>query len=68
MLGTIAADRAFLASYQGDMRQAVEFARQALEYLPDSDPLSLSMRCVANLILGESYWLIGSLEKPADLH
>ncbi len=68
MLGTIAADRAFLASYQGDMRQAVEFARQALEYLPDSDPLSLSMRCVANLILGESYWLIGSLDEAGQIY
>jgi LuxR family maltose regulon positive regulatory protein len=68
MLGTIAADRAFFASYQGDIRQAVDFAQQALENLPDSDPLSLSMRSVANLILGEACWMRGSLDEAQQIY
>ena len=73
MLGTIAADRAFLASYQGDITRAVDFAHQALENLPDQDtadidPLSLSMRSVANLILAESRWLAGELEEASQIY
>ncbi len=68
MLGTIAADRAFLTNYQGDIRQAVDFVRQALEYLPDSDALSLSMRRVANLILAEAAWLDGNLPQATQIY
>ena len=68
MLGTIAADRAFLASYQGDMRRAVDFARQALEYLPDNEPLPHSMRSVANLILGEAAWMDGNLPEAGQIY
>lgn len=68
MLGTIAADRAFLSSYQGDIRQAVEFAQQALQNLPDTDPLSLSMCSVANLILGEACWMRGSLGEARQIY
>ncbi len=73
MLGTIAADRSFLANYQGDMSLAVDFARLALQNLPDpdppeSDPLSLSMRSVANLILGELHWVEGDLEGASQVY
>ena len=36
MFGSIAADRAYIASIQGDMGQAVDFAQQALKNLPDN--------------------------------
>ena len=68
MSGTIAADRAFLASYQGDMDQAVAFAQQALEDLPDNEPLPLSMRSVANLILAEAAWLDGNLQQAGQIY
>jgi len=68
MLGTIAADRAFLASYQADMRLAVEFAHQALEYLPDNEPLPQSMRSVANIILAEARWMDGNLQEAGRIY
>ncbi len=68
MSGTIAADRAFLASYMGDIRQAVAFAQQALEDLPDNEPLPQSMRSVANLILGEAAWLDGDLQRAGQIY
>jgi len=52
MLGTIAAARAHSANMQGEAHLAADFARQALEYLPDGDPFPQSMRSVATAILG----------------
>jgi LuxR family transcriptional regulator, maltose regulon positive regulatory protein len=68
MSGTIAADRAFLASYQGDIQRAVDFAQQALKDLPDNEPLPLSMRRVANLILGEAAWMDGNLQQAGQIY
>jgi ATP/maltotriose-dependent transcriptional regulator MalT len=68
LLGTIAADRAFLASYQGDISLAVDFARQALEFLPDNEPLPQSMRSVANLILAEAGWMDGNLQQAGQIY
>jgi LuxR family transcriptional regulator, maltose regulon positive regulatory protein len=68
MSGTIAADRAFLASYMGDMPQAVAFAQQALDDLPDNEPLPQSMRSVANLILAEAAWMAGDLQKAGQIY
>jgi len=52
MLGTIATARAHSANMRGEVHLAAEFARQALEYLPDSDPFPASMHSVATAKLG----------------
>ena len=48
----LAAARAHSANMQGETRLAADFARQALEYLPDSDPFPASMYSVATAKLG----------------
>ena len=63
LLGTMAAARAHAANMQGEARLAADFARQALEYLPDSDPFSCSIRSVATVILGDASWMSGKLEE-----
>jgi len=63
MLGTMAAARAHAANLQGEPRLAADFARQALEFLPDSDPFSRSIRSVATSVLGDASWMSGKLEE-----
>jgi LuxR family maltose regulon positive regulatory protein len=63
MLGTMAAARAHAANMHGEVHLAADFARQALEYLPDSDPFSRSIRSVATSILGDASWMSGELEE-----
>jgi LuxR family maltose regulon positive regulatory protein len=63
MLGTIAAARAYSANMQGEARLAADFARQALEYLPDNDPFPQSLRSVATAALGDGSWITGNVEE-----
>jgi LuxR family maltose regulon positive regulatory protein len=61
MLGSIAAVRAYLANQQGDAQLAANFAQSALEYLPDGNEFSCSIRSVAVSILGDASLLTGNL-------
>jgi len=63
MLGTMAAARAQCATSRGDTRSAAEYARQALELLPDCSSISRSVRSVATSILGDASWFNGDLEE-----
>lgn len=62
MKGTIAAARAHQANIQGKALLAANFARQALEYLPDVDLVSRSLRTVATSLLGDATSMSGDLE------
>jgi len=66
--GTIAGARAHRASMLGETRQAAEFARQALECLPDTDPFSRSIRSATVSILGEASWMNGELEEARQAY
>jgi LuxR family maltose regulon positive regulatory protein len=50
MQGTIATARAYQANMRGETSSAAAFARQALEYLPDIDLVSRSLRTVATVV------------------
>jgi LuxR family maltose regulon positive regulatory protein len=63
MLGTIAAARAYSANKRGETHAAADFARQALEYLPDDNPFSCSIRSVTIAILGDASQMEGNLEQ-----
>jgi LuxR family maltose regulon positive regulatory protein len=63
MLGTIAAARAYSANMHGEARLAADFARQALEYLPDNEPFPQSLRSVATAALGDASWITGNVEE-----
>lgn len=63
MLGTIAAARAHCANSRGDTHSAAEYARQALELLPDCSSISKSIRSVLISILGDASWINGNLEE-----
>src|SRR5512136_3198891 len=63
MLGTIAAARAHSANMREEARLAADFARQALEYLPDNDPFPKSLRSVATSVLGDASWITGNVEE-----
>jgi LuxR family transcriptional regulator, maltose regulon positive regulatory protein len=62
MQGAIATGRAYLANLQGDTSQAMLSARQALEYLTDTDLVSRSLRTVAISLLGDASSINGDLE------
>ena len=63
MQGTIAAARAQCANSQGKMHLAAEYARQALELLPDCSSISRSIRSVATSVLGDASWFNGDVEE-----
>ncbi len=63
MQGTIAAARAQCAASRGDMHSAAEYARQALELLPDSSSISRSIRSASTSILGDASQLNNELEE-----
>ncbi len=63
MLGTIAAARAYCANSQGDTHAAAEYARHALDLLPDCSSISQSIRSVSTSILGDASWINGNLEE-----
>ena len=68
MQGTIAAARAFQANLQGEAHIAADFARQALEYLPDIDLISRSLRTVAYALLGDASSISGDLEDAKEAY
>ncbi|MBN1283846.1 MAG: hypothetical protein JXB47_00455 [Anaerolineae bacterium] len=57
--GMIAATRAFIAMYQGDVASIIRFAQQALAQLPER---SVVWRSNAAVVLGDAYSLSGDLE------
>ena len=63
MQGTIASGRAHQANLMGDAYKAAEFARQAIEILPDVDLISRSMRVVSTSLLGDATSMTGDLEE-----
>jgi LuxR family transcriptional regulator, maltose regulon positive regulatory protein len=63
MQGTIASARAQCANSRGDMHSAAEYARQALQLLPDCSSISRSVRSVATSILGDASWFNGDMEE-----
>jgi LuxR family maltose regulon positive regulatory protein len=63
--GTIAAARAHCANSRDDTRSAADYARQALEKLPDCSAISRSIRSVATSVLGDASWINGSLDDAA---
>jgi len=60
MLGRVAATRALIAFYKGNITGIVQNANQALEYLPDED---LSWRSSAAVALADAQMLIGDLNE-----
>jgi LuxR family maltose regulon positive regulatory protein len=56
--GRAAAVRAYLVAYQGDVQGIIQYARLALEYLPESDS---TWRSSALGSLGNAYSLIGDV-------
>jgi LuxR family maltose regulon positive regulatory protein len=60
MLGRVAATRALIAFYKGNITEIVQNANQALEYLPDED---LSWRSSAAVALADAQMLIGDLNE-----
>jgi LuxR family maltose regulon positive regulatory protein len=57
--GRAATIRAFLAGYRGDVPEAIQYARQALETLPEDD---LTWRSTATVALSDIYSFSGQLE------
>jgi LuxR family maltose regulon positive regulatory protein len=68
MVGTISAGRAFWADNQGNIPEAARLAQQALEILPDTDPLSCSMRSVATGALAKTRWMVGDLDQAKQIY
>lgn len=68
MVGTISAGRASWADIQGNIVEAAKLAHQALYLLPDTDPLSQSMRSVATGTLAKTIWLRGDLEQARQMY
>lgn len=58
--GRIAAIKAFIANYRGDIPGMVQQATQALEYLP---PEELTWRCLSIWALGDAYLFKGEIAK-----
>jgi LuxR family maltose regulon positive regulatory protein len=63
MQGAIAAARAYCSNLMGDAHKAADFARQALEILPEVDLITRSLRAVSASLLGDATSLTGDLEE-----
>jgi LuxR family maltose regulon positive regulatory protein len=63
MQGVMAAARAYGSNLIGDAHKAADFARQALEILPEVDLITLSLRAVSASLLGDASSLTGDLEE-----
>ena len=63
MQGAIATGRSYRSFMNGDTNQTATFARQAVEYLPDVDLISRSIRSIATALLGEASLMNGELEE-----
>jgi LuxR family maltose regulon positive regulatory protein len=68
MLGSMAAVRAHVANLNGDARSAIHYAQGALEYLPESNDFSCSLRSVATSILGDASWMEGNLNEARQAY
>ena len=62
MVGTISAGRAYWADKQGNITETTRLAHQALDFVPDTDPLSQSVRSVATGALAKTIFLSGDLD------
>jgi ATP/maltotriose-dependent transcriptional regulator MalT len=62
MVGTISAGRAYWADIQGNVTETARLAQQALDLVPDTDPLSQSVRSVATGALAKTMFLSGDLD------
>ena len=58
LLGRADAIQAFLASYGGDVPGTIQYARQALEYLPEQE---LPWRSAASVALGDAFASLGEM-------
>jgi LuxR family transcriptional regulator, maltose regulon positive regulatory protein len=63
MQGAIATGRSYRSFMNGDTNQTATFARQAVEYLPDVDIVSRSIRSISTALLGEASLMNGELEE-----
>ena len=63
MQGAIATGRSYRSFMNGDTNRTATFARQAVEYLPDADLISRSIRRIATALLGEASLMNGELEE-----
>ena len=63
MQGAIATGRSYRSFINGDTNRTAAFARKAVEYLPDVDPVSRSIRSIATALLGEACLMNGELEE-----
>jgi LuxR family maltose regulon positive regulatory protein len=68
MQGTIASARAHQANLMGDAHKAADFARQAIEVLPDVDLISRSLRAVSTSLLGDATSMTGDLEEAKQAY
>jgi ATP/maltotriose-dependent transcriptional regulator MalT len=68
MVGTISAGRAYWADIRGNIIEAARLAQQALDLLPDTDPLSQSMRSVATGALAKTRWMMGELVQARQIY
>jgi len=68
MVGTISAGRAFWADMHGNIPEAARLAQQALDLLPDSDPMCISMRSVATGVLAKTIFIRGDLEQARQIY
>lgn len=68
MNGTIAAAHAHCANLRGDTRHAADYARQALDLLPDCSSISRSIRSVATSLLGDASWINGNLDEAVQAY
>ncbi len=62
MVGTISAGRAYWADIQGNVTETARLAQQALDLVPDTDPLSQSIRSVATGVLAKTIFVSGDLD------
>ena len=68
MVGTISAGRAYWADTQGNVSETSRLAQQALDLLPDTDPMSQSMRSVATGVLAKTIFMGGDLERARQIY
>jgi len=68
MVGTISAGRAYWANLQGNIPESARLAQQALDLLPDTDPLSQSMRSVATGALARTLFMSGDLDGARQIY
>ena len=68
MQGAIAAARAHRANLLGEARLAADYARRALELLPDINLVSRSLRAVSTSLLGDATSMSGDLEEAKQAY